>query len=173
MILLVTPSDRATECAAALHEATDDTVAVAEDLSRAATLLRTDGYQTVVLDQHLLETEPLELDTTLAHLGTAILVQVNLAVSGMDRLVREVRWALERRQQDRVRAQMSALRTMHSELSGTVTALLLSSDLALQTPNLPATVVERLQSLHEIVTRLRWQLENATATHDVKKPASV
>jgi len=56
MILLVTPSERASECAAALHEATGEEVAVAESLARAATLLRAEGYLAVVLDQYLVET---------------------------------------------------------------------------------------------------------------------
>src|ERR1035437_6185074 len=87
MILLVTPSERASECAAALHGATGEEVVVAESLARATTLLRAECYLAVVLDQYLLETEPYEAETTLEHLGTAIPVQVNLAISGMERLV--------------------------------------------------------------------------------------
>ena len=57
MILLVTASERASECAAALREATGEKVVVAESLVRATTLLRAECYLAVVLDQHLLETE--------------------------------------------------------------------------------------------------------------------
>src|SRR5271168_290148 len=104
MILLVTPSERASECAAALHEATGEEVVIAESLARATTLLRAECYLAVVLDQYLLETEPDEAGTTIEHLGTAIPVQVNLAISGIERLVREVRAALQRRQREEVRA---------------------------------------------------------------------
>ena len=58
MILLVTSSERASECAAALHEATGEEVVVAESLLRATTLLRAGCYLAVVLDQYLLETGP-------------------------------------------------------------------------------------------------------------------
>jgi len=46
---------------------------------------------------------------TLEHLGTSILVPVNLAISGMERLVREVRAALQRRQREEVRARQAAI----------------------------------------------------------------
>src|SRR5713101_9956937 len=103
MILLVTSSERASECAAALREAAGEGIVVAQTLARAATLLRTECYLAVVLDQYLLETEPHEAETTLEHLGTAIPVQVNLGISGMERLVREVRAAVQRRQHEEVR----------------------------------------------------------------------
>src|ERR1700687_567922 len=118
MILLVTPSERAPECAAALHEATGEGIAVAESLAQAATLLRAEGYLAVVLDQYLLETEPHEAENTLEHTGTAILVQVNLAISGMERLVREVRAALQRRQREEVRARQAAIGRAPSGMNG-------------------------------------------------------
>ena len=171
MILLVTPSERAPECAAALHDATGEEVAVAESLARAATLLRAEGYLAVVLDQYLLETEPHEAETTLEHLGTAVLVQVNLAISGMERLVREVRAALQRRQREEVRAQQAAIGRLHSELNSTITALLLSSELALETPGLPATANEKIESVHELVKKLRRQLETPGLTGEAERVA--
>jgi hypothetical protein len=164
MILLVTPSERAPECAGALHEATGEEVALAESLARAATLLRAEGYLAVVLDQHLVETEPHETENTLEHLGTSILVPVNLAISGMERLVREVRAALQRGQREEMRARQAAIGRLHSELNGTITALLLSSELALETPGLPAAATEKIESVHELVKRLRKQLETMGPT---------
>ena len=57
MILLVTSSVRAPECAAALTKATGERVVVAESLARATTLLRAECYLAVVLDQYLLEAD--------------------------------------------------------------------------------------------------------------------
>lgn len=160
MILLVTASARASECAAALHEVTGERVAVAESLARAATLLRSECYLAVVLDQHLLETEPHEAEATLEHLGTAIAVHVNLAITGMERLVREVRGAVQRRQREEVKARQAAIGKLQSELNGTVTALLLSSELALETQGLPQAATEKLESVHGLVKKLRRQLES-------------
>jgi hypothetical protein len=173
MILLVTTSERASECAKALNEATGEGVAVAEGLTRATALLRAEDYRAVVADQYLLESEPHGTQTMIEHLGTAILVQVNLAISGMDRLVREVRAAVQRRQRDEVRTRQAALAKLHSELNGTITALLLSSKLALKTPDLRPAAAEKLQSIHELVKRLRQQLESAGVTGEPEPLARV
>jgi len=173
MILLVTPSERAPECAAALHEATGEEVVVAESLARATTLLRAGCYLAVVLDQYLLEAEPQEAEATLEHLGTAIPVQVNLAISGMERLVREVRAAVQRRQREEVRARQAALAKLQSELNGTVTALLLSSELALGIPGLPSAAGEKLESVFELVKKLRTQLQTTEATGEAETAAGV
>jgi hypothetical protein len=173
MILLVTPSERASECVAALHEATGAEIMVAESLARATTLLRAQCYLAVVLDQYLLEAEPQEAGSTLEHLGTAIPVQVNLAISGMERLVREVRAAVQRRQREEVKARQAAVGRLRSELNDTITALLLSIELALETPGLPAAAAEKLQSVHELVKKLRKQLESAGPAAEPEPAARV
>jgi signal transduction histidine kinase len=173
MILLVSPIERANDCARVLHENTGEEVVVAENLRRAATLLRSNSYLAVVLDQHLLETEPDEIDTAMQHLGTAIPVQVNLAISGLDRLVREVRAALERRKHEEAAARKAAASALRSELSGPLTALLLECELALKVPGLSATAVEKLQSAHELVQKLRAQIEdgfNNNGSHAAHEP---
>jgi hypothetical protein len=50
---------------------------------------------------------------------------------------------------------------LRSELNDTVTALLLSSELALDTPGLSGAASARIQSVHDLVKKLRSQLENA------------
>jgi hypothetical protein len=158
MILLVTPNERARECAAALHEATREEVTIAESLAQATTRLRAESYLAVVLDQHLLETEPDEASPLMEHLGAALPLQVNLAITSMDRLVREVRAAIHRSHCEVVRAKRDALAQLHSELSGTVTALLLSTKLALEIAGLPEAASDKLQSVYELVTQLRNRL---------------
>jgi hypothetical protein len=171
MILLVTPSARAPECAAALTKATGERVVMAESLSRATTLLRAESYLAVVLDQYLLEAGSGEVEATLAHLGTAIPVQVNLGISGMERLVREVREAVQRREREEVGARRAVMGRICGELNGTVTALLLSSELARETPGLSAAAAEKIESVHELVKKLRRQLENGGATEERKQAA--
>ena len=173
MILLVTPSERARECAAALQAATGEDVTIAESLVRATALLRAECYLAVVLDQHLLEIEPDEAGTTIEHLGTAIPVQVNLGISGMERLVREVRAAIHRRQRDEVRARQVAIGRLHNELNGTITALLLSTELALETRGLASAAAEKLELVHDLVKKLRQQLESAGTVEEVKQAAGV
>jgi len=173
MILLVTPSERASECAAALQAATGEEVLVAEDLARATTLLRVECYGAVVLDQYLLEAQPHEAVTLLEHLGSVIPVQVNLAITAVERLVREVREAMQRRQREEARARQAALRRLQCELNGTVTALLLSIELALETTALPAAAAEKLRSIHELVRKLWKQLEATGITREPERAAHV
>jgi hypothetical protein len=176
MILLVTASARASECAAALNEATREEVVVAESLHRAATLLRKQCYLAVVLDQHLVEAGPKDrndAESVFECLGTAVLVQVNLAISGVERLVREVRASVQRRQREEVRARQAALGRLNSELNDTVTALLLSSELALGTSGLPPAASEKLRSVHELVEKLRRQLMCTSLTEASEVAAGV
>jgi hypothetical protein len=136
-------------------------------------LLRAGCYRAVVLDQTLLEAEPDQAAATMAHLDTAIPIQVNLALTGIDRLAREVRAALERRQREEVSARQAAMGVLHGELNGTITALLLSSELALETPALPAAATEKLLSVHDLVTKLRKQLEASDVTAEFEAVARV
>lgn len=159
MILLVTPIDRANKCARALQENMGEEVVVAESLRQAATWLRSDSYLAVVLDQHILETEPDEIDTAMQHLGTAIPVQVNLAISGLDRLVREVRAAVERRKREELGARRAVAGALHSQLNDTLTALLLHCELALGVAGVPSAAAQQLHSAHTLIKKIRAQLE--------------
>jgi hypothetical protein len=161
MILLVTPSDRACDCAAALRNAAGEEVAIVESLTQATALLRAQSYSVVVLDLYLVETEPDAFGTMIEQLGMAIPVQVNLATSGMQRMVREVLSAVRRRQCEEAAARRAAIGKLQSELNGMVTALLLSTELAIEASDLPPATAEKLQSIHELVNHLRMQLETA------------
>jgi hypothetical protein len=160
MILLVTSSERGSELAVAIEAATGETLVVAESLVQATMRLRESSYLALVLDQHLAESEPRETDTMLHHLGTAVLVQVNLGISGQDRLVREVRSALRHRQHEVALARRTTKNKLSSELNGTLTALLLTVELAIETEAVSAAAGEKLQSIHGLVKELRRQLDS-------------
>ena len=161
MILLVTLSERASEWAEALNEATGEKIMMTGSLAQATTFLRAESFLAVVLDQFLIEASSDEAAVVIEHLGMAIPVQVNLALTGMARLVREVRAAIKRRQREEVAARQAAVAKFQSELNNTVTALLLSVELATESLDLPAAAVERLESAHQLVKKLRMQLESA------------
>jgi hypothetical protein len=108
MILLVSPSLQSADCADALKSATAEDIVLAGSLRHAVTMLRSGIYQVVVLDQYLLETEPDETNLLLEHLGTAIPVPVNLAISGIDRLAREIRTAVRRKKREELAARCAA-----------------------------------------------------------------
>jgi len=161
MILVVTPHLAPGQYADMLREALQEDVTMVESLRGAAALLRKESYQAVVLDQYLVETEPHETDMIIRQLGFAIPVQVNMGISGVARVAREVRAARLRRRLEEAAARRAAAGALQSELNSTMTALLLSCELALGTPGLSAPASQRIQSAHELVKRLRTQLEGA------------
>lgn len=159
MILLVTPSSRRQECAQAIQAATDQPCDVAATLAAAVSHLRAQDYSAVVVDQFLLEAEPDEGDQMLQHLGGAFPVYVNCAISGVERVVREARSALRRRQREEQIARHSARQAIWSDLKENVTAMLLSCDLALAAPELTGSVAEKIRAVHDLAAQMRTRLE--------------
>lgn len=158
MILLITPSARGQECAAAVVEATGNETMWASSLQQGVARLREQTYSAVVIDQFVLETEPDKSDQMFEHLGTAFPVYINFAVSGMPRLVREVRSALHRRKREESQARRSVENQMRSEMGETLTAMLLSCELAMAVPDVPASAAERIRVIDNLARELRVRL---------------
>jgi hypothetical protein len=158
MILLITPSVRGPECASNLKEATGEETHSVENLQQAFRRLREQSYSVVVLDQFLLESEPSESDHMLDLLGTSFPVYVNFAVSGMQRLLREVRLALHRRQREEAQARRSVEQQIHSEMFESLTTLLLSCELAMAVPGVPPPVAEKIRLIDNLARDMRIRL---------------
>ena len=161
MILLITSSASGSQCVDSVHVATGMGVHWAQTLQEASTRLREQTYVAVVIDQFLLETEPAESEQMMEHLGTAYPVYVNFAVTGMERLVREVRSALHRRKREEGAARRAVEDQMRSEMRETLTAMLLSCELAMSVPNVPHPAVEKIRVIDNLARELRLRLEVA------------
>jgi hypothetical protein len=159
MILIITASASGQQCVDALQAATNNEVQWAQSLQQAAANLRQQTYSAAVIDQFLLETEPEESDQMLEHLGTAFPVYVNFAVTGLERLVREVRSALHRRKREETAARRAVEDQLRSEMGDTLTALLLSCELAMSIPGVPAPAAEKIQTIDTLARELRVRLE--------------
>ncbi len=112
----------------------------------------------MLIDQVLLDADPVSVDALLRQIGTAIAVFFNPAIQGSERVVREVRSALQRRQQEQVSAMQIAARSLRNELKDDVTGILLSSQLALAVPSLPPAAEAKLRSVAELAERIRGRL---------------
>ena len=134
MLLVVTPSSKARGCAQVIQQVTSEETHVAATLTQALTQLRAQEYVAVLIDQSFLETEPDESETVLEHIGAAIPVHVNFGINSTDRVVRELRAALHRRKKEVLRARQDAQQALRNELKSTVTALLLSCEIATALP---------------------------------------
>ena len=158
MILLITPSARGPECATILKESTGNETRWAENLQQAVARLREQTYSAVVIDQFLLENEPAESDQVLEHLGTAFPVYLNFAVSGMERLLREVRSALHRRQREEIQARRSVEQQFRSEMCESLTSMLLSCELAMSVPGVPKPAAEKIRAVDNLAREMRLRL---------------
>jgi len=101
MILLVTSSAKAQACAEAIQRATTETAQITTTFRRAATMLRAQEYSAVVIDESLLEREPAESETVMQHIGMAVPIHINFAISGIDRVVRALRGPAPSQQRNR------------------------------------------------------------------------
>ena len=158
MILLVTASSRAQECAAALEQGTGQKIHVASSVPQAVTRLRNADYEALAIDQSLLEADFRALDTLLNHAGIAMPLYLNLSLHSSDRVVREAQVALRRSEKEKRTALRSVERELRNQLRGEVTGILLTSGLALRTPALPADVAAKLQLVQDMAEKMRMRL---------------
>jgi hypothetical protein len=158
MILLITPSARGQECAATLKESTGNETHWAENLAQAVARLREQTYSAVIIDQFILENEPAESEQVLEHLDTAFPVYINFAVSGMERLVREVRSALHRRKREQTQARRSVEQQFRSEMGESLTSMLLSCELAMSVPGIPGAAAEKIRAVDNLAREMRSRL---------------
>jgi hypothetical protein len=158
MILLVTCVARAQELAQALREATHEPVIVCAGLQEATIELKEKEFSAVVLDLLLLDAQPDEHETVLKHLGSAVPVYLNFALTGVVRATRELRWALQRRKREVLAAKNEAEQALHHELNDILTALLLSCEMALQVPELPPQAAIKMQAVEVLAKEVSTKL---------------
>lgn len=159
MILLIAGAKSAAECASAIQRSTGERVRVAPSFRRAASALRAGEFSAVILDQAFWDLDPAAGEVLLQRAGTAIPVIVNLGISGRERVVRDVRAALYRREREQHLAMKSAAATLRNELNSAVTGILLSSQLALATPALPPPLEAKLRTVYELAEQMRSRLQ--------------
>jgi len=158
MILLTTSLAKTQDCAKALQEVTSEEVQVAATLREAVAQLQAHEFSAVVLDQLLLDAEPDDVETIFKHMGTAVPVYSNFAISGIERVSRELRSAVQRRKRELLVARQEAEQDLRSELRGTITALLLSCEMALGVPNLPLLAETKMRAVDALAKEMRTKL---------------
>jgi hypothetical protein len=158
MILLIWSSDRAQDCARAIERAFQRQVRVVSNLQEACEHLQSEEYSAVLVDQWITEAEPGQADFLFHHLGTAAPVFVNFGISGVERIVRELRAALNRRGRETMLARHNARIALRNELKDEVTALLLCCGIALSEPALDEATLARLHTIDEVANKIKEKL---------------
>jgi hypothetical protein len=158
MILLTSSLSSAQKCAGALEEATGEPTVVAAALPDALAKLQAQEFSAVVLDQLLLDAEPDDAEVVLKHLGGAVPVYLNFALANLDRVTRELRAALSRRNREVIAAKREAEQALRHELNEKMTALMLSCEMALQVPNLPELAETKMRAVDALAKEMREKL---------------
>lgn len=161
MILLITNSAIGPECARSLSSAAHAKTELAADVQAALNHLRENEYSAIVIDDAV-NVSPSQLDVLFKHLGAAVPVFVNLAISRKDRVVRDVMTALKRLEQEKELARRAVEWELRSQLRGDLTGILLSAQQALDLPALPGAAAIKLKNVCELADRMRMRLSTAS-----------
>lgn len=157
-LLMITAQESADTLAAGLASRLNMTVEVASTRAAAVRLLDRRLYAVVVLDQLLAEADPNVAELLWRRSGLAFPVEINFALAAPERVEREVRAALNRRQREQELASVAASASIDAEIKDAVTKFLLKLQLALVEPDIPVPVQSHLRSLVANAERLRERL---------------
>ena len=157
-ILIISGIEGVRDCAEVLSKQLGTKVEVADGRRTALAILRRRDFAVVVVDGSLAECDPTAADAIWERCGLAIPMQINFAVSGAARIIREIRAALQRREREQTAALRAASASIEMELRNTISGLLLQSQLALSQRGIPAVVAEKLRLVVDLAGTLREQL---------------
>ena len=157
-ILMVTGIENARSCAETVGAQLGMEVEVADGRRTALAALRRREFAAVVVDESTAECDPFSAEAIWEQAGLAIPLQINFALAGVARLVREIRAGLHRRERELMLARRAAAAAMEAELKTTVAGLLLHSQLALKGNEVPAPVADKLRVVADLAGNLRQKL---------------
>jgi|SRR6185437_2836558 len=167
-ILLVTGIEGTRNCAEVVSKNLGTDVEVADGRKGALATLRQKEFSAVVVDETIAECDPAGAEAIWERAGLAIPLQVNFALSGAARLIREIRAALHRREREQNLARNAAAVAIESELKSTVAGLLLQSELALSGMDAASPAVERVRMVADLAGNLRRQLATPAQPRDAR-----
>ena len=157
-ILIVTGVEGARNCAAVVAAQLGMEVEVADGRKAALAALRRREFAAVVVDETMVECDPASAEAIWEHASLAIPLQINFALSGATRLIREIRSALHRREREQSLARRAAAAAIETELKSTVAGMLLHSQLAMNGCEATAPMMERMRVVADLAGSLRQQL---------------
>jgi signal transduction histidine kinase len=158
-VLLVSALNAAEACAAAIMQHLGLDVDIVRGRREAMEALRAESYAAVIIEDSLAEGDSRGAELLWKMAGLAMPMQVNFALTGAARLVRDLRAALARREQERGAAERAALAAVQSELRNTVSGLVLQTQLALHESAQAPQLEQRLRLMAELAGSLKQRLE--------------
>lgn len=163
MILLISSMPGAESCAANLSHQLGCRIDLSLNRKAGIAMLKNESYSFVVVDDAIAEIDLRGAEILWRYSGLALPLQINFALSGTGRLVRDIRAALHRSEKEIDLAGRAAACVLESQLKSTLTGLLLQSQLALAEPALTAPIATKLRIVIELAGILRQDLDRAHA----------
>lgn len=157
-VLIVTGMEGAEKCASVLARLLALECEVAQGRKAAVSALKRTEFAAVVVDEAIIDSDGAGAELIWESAGLAIPVQANFALTGAERLSREIRMALNRRDRERALAREAAAAAIDSELKSTVAGLLLHSQLALADREISGPLAEKMRVVADLAGNLREQL---------------
>ena len=157
-VLIVTGMEGAENCATILAKLLGMECEAAQGRKAAIAALKRSEYAALVVDEGIIDVDSAGAELIWEHAGLAIPLQLNFALSGAQRLAREIRMALNRGDRERALAREAAAAAIDSELKSTVAGLLLHSQLALADRKIPQPLAEKLRIVADLAGSLRDRL---------------
>jgi hypothetical protein len=157
-ILIVSGIEGVRNCAEIVSKQLGMKVDFAEGRRGAVDALRRREFAVVVVDESLAECDPSAADAIWERSGLAIPLQINFALAGAARIIREIRAALHRREREQAAARLAAQEDFGDELKKTITGLVLQSQLALSDSAVPAHIAQKLRVVADLASTLCRQL---------------
>jgi hypothetical protein len=155
-LLLIAPEFAAEPIAEALRTELHTEVDTTPSRRAALTLLRRNDFALILIDESLASADSATTDLLYQNAGSALILELHLALSSAARVVRQARSALIRRAQNLSTARTAAAAALHSELNTSLAGVLLESELALREAS-PAQA-PRLRHLVQLAGDLRDRL---------------
>lgn len=157
-VLLIAGIEGLEQCACALEQQIDVLVKVASGRREGLAAVRQLDFGVVVVEECMAEGDPVWADQLWSHLGSALPLQINFAISGSARLGREVKAALARRDGEQAIARRAVATELEDELKSSLTGLLLQSELALREPAVPSSLEPQLRQMVELAGAIQDRL---------------
>jgi hypothetical protein len=162
-VLMMTAIPSAETLCAAMAQQLDCDLELAETRKACIAALRREQFDLLIVDEALIEGDPETADLIWKLAGLAVPLQLNFAISGTARLVREARSALSRKDLERGLAARAATTQYEGELRSKVAGMLLHTELALAEPQGSPKLAGRLRTIHELAGSIRQQLDGPAA----------
>ena len=160
MILLVSEAKDSAKISAALSKETGERCQFITGAEAAVQALRSGEFASVLVDQLFLDMHSGFSQVMWKHCSATLPVVVNFALSNRERTVRDLKAALDRSSREKVLAAKAAEAALRNELTGAISGILLSSELALAQPALPLFVINKLRSVRELAIQMKSRLEH-------------